>query len=171
MDKPNRPKPAMILLAALFLIEAWIWDGCVALSRRIAALIPWTAFKRRVQRMIAFLPAPVVLVLFAVPFAIVELIKPVLLWVAATGHAVVGLTGYVIAQFLGLGVVAAMFDLTRDKLMEIPAFVWCYDKVMVFHHFADRLLAPYKEAALRELRAWRQWLRDYRAWLKGAPAE
>jgi len=62
-------------------------------------------------------------------------------------------------------------DLTRDKLMEIPAFVWCYDKVMVFHHFADRLLAPYKEAAMRELRAWRQWLRDYRAWLKGAPAE
>jgi hypothetical protein len=161
----------MILLAALFLVEAWIWDGCVALARRLTALIPWTAFRRRVSAMIAFLPAPVVLVFFAVPLIIVELIKPVMLWVAATGHAVFGLTAYVIAQFLGVGVVAAMFDLTRDKLMEMPSFVWCYEKVMAFHHFANQLLAPYKEAAIRELRAWRQRVRDYRARLTDASAK
>jgi hypothetical protein len=161
--KPPRSKPGMLFLAIVFLFEAWVWDGCVAIARNIAALIPWMAFKARVKAAIAFIPAPVVLVLVGVPFAFVELIKPVFLWIAATGHPIFGLTAYVIAQFVGVGVIAAMFDLTRDKLMEMPLFVWCYNKVMIFHHFADRLIAPYKEAAKREWRAFRQWLRDYRA--------
>ena len=66
----------------------------------------------------------------------------------------------------GVGVIAAMFDLTREKLMEMRAFVWCYEKVMAFHHFADRLIAPYKEAVMREWRAWRQRMKDYRARLR-----
>jgi hypothetical protein len=150
--KPPRSKPGMLFLAIVFLFEAWVWDGCVAIARNIAALIPWMAFKARVKAAIAFIPAPVVLVLVGV-----------FLWIAATGHPIFGLTAYVIAQFVGVGVIAAMFDLTRDKLMEMPLFVWCYNKVMIFHHFADRLIAPYKEAAKREWRAFRQWLRDYRA--------
>jgi hypothetical protein len=162
-QKPRRSKPGMLLLAILFLFEAWVWDGCVAIARGLAALIPWTAFKARVKALIAFIPAPVVLVLVGVPFAFVELIKPVFLWIAATGHPIFGLSAYVIAQFVGVGVIAAMFDLTRDKLMEMPLFVWCYGKVMIFHDFADRLIAPYKEAAKREWRAFRQWLADYRA--------
>jgi hypothetical protein len=166
--KPHRFKPAMILAAVLFLFEAWVWEGCVVLARRIAALVPWAAFKIRVKAIIARLPAVVVLILFAPPFALVELIKPVFLWIAATGHPAFGLTAYVMAQFVGVGVIAAMFDLTRDKLMELRSFVWCYDKVMVFHHFADRLIAPYKEAAKREWRAFRQWMRDYRARLTAA---
>ncbi len=168
--KPPRSKPGMLFLAIVFLFEAWVWDGCVAIARRIAALIPWMAFKARVKAAIAFIPAPVVLVLVGVPFAFVELIKPVFLWIAATGHPIFGLTAYVIAQFVGVGVIAAMFDLTRDKLMEMPMFVWCYNKVMIFHHFADRLIAPYKEAAKREWRAFRQWLRDYRAQASKADA-
>jgi hypothetical protein len=162
-QKPRRSRPGMVLLAVLFLFEAWVWDGCVAIARQIVALIPWTAFKARVKATIAFIPAPIVLVLVGVPFAFVELIKPVFLWIAATGHPVFGLSAYVIAQFVGVGVIAAMFDLTRDKLMEMPLFVWCFDKVMIFHHFAERLIAPYKEAAKREWRAFRQWMRDYRA--------
>jgi hypothetical protein len=166
--KPRRSKPGMLVLAILFLFEAWVWDGCVAIARRIVALIPWTAFKARVKAIIAFIPAPIVLVLVGVPFAFVELIKPVFLWIAATGHPIFGLSAYVIAQFVGVGVIAAMFDLTRDKLMELPLFVWGYEKVMIFHHFANRLIAPYKEAAKRELRALRQWIRDYRARLSQA---
>jgi hypothetical protein len=162
-QKPRRSRPGMVLLAVLFLFEAWVWDGCVAIARQIVALIPWTAFKARVKATIALSPAPIVLVLVGVPFAFVELIKPVFLWIAATGHPVFGLSAYVIAQFVGVGVIAAMFDLTRDKLMEMPLFVWCFDKVMIFHHFAERLIAPYKEAAKREWRAFRQWMRDYRA--------
>ena len=166
MEEKRPPRPVMLLLAVAFLIEAWVWNGCIAIARAIVALIPWTAFKRRVSKAIAFLPAPVVLVLFVVPLIFVELIKPVMLWVAATGHPVFGLTAYVIAQFLGVGVIAAMFDLTREKLMEMKAFVWCYEKVMAFHHFADRLIAPYKEAVMREWRAWRQRMKEYRARLR-----
>jgi hypothetical protein len=163
MTERRPPRPLMLLLAAAFIAEAWIWDSCTLLARAIAERIPWAPFKRRVKAAIAFLPAPVVVVLFVVPLVIVELIKPVTLWIAATGHPVTGLTAYVIAQFGGVGVVAAMFDLTRDKLMEMRSFVWCYDKVMAFHDFAHHLLAPYKEAVLRELRAWRQRKRDFRA--------
>jgi hypothetical protein len=162
MTERRSYRPFMLLLAVVFMAEAWIWDGCTRIARALAAIIPWAAFKHRVKTAIAFLPAPVVVVLFVVPLVIVELIKPVTLWVAATGHPIAGLTAYVLAQFGGVGVVAAMFDLTRDKLMEMRSFVWCYDKVMAFHDFAHRLLAPYKEAVLRELRGWRQKRREFR---------
>ena len=31
--------------------------------------------------------------------------------------------------------------------MTMPWFVWAYGKVMAFHHYADRIVAPYKQAA------------------------
>ncbi len=31
--------------------------------------------------------------------------------------------------------------------MTMPWFVWAFDKVMAFHDYADRIVAPYKRAA------------------------
>lgn len=171
MPSPRRPRPAMLVLAALFLVEAWVWDAFVALTRRLVSFIPWAAFKARVARLMEALPAPVALVVFLLPLILVEPLKVITLWVAATGHVIVGLVGYVIVQFAGVGLVAVVFDLTRDKLLTMAWFAWCYEKVLIFHHFADELVAPYKAAAKRELEAFRGWARAYRAKLLGAPSK
>jgi len=72
------------------------------------------------------------------------------------GHVVAGAVGYAAMKILGLGLVAAIFDLTRDKLLTMPWFVFVYEKFLAFHEFAERLIAPYRKAArafLRRLRA------------------
>ena len=38
----------LLLLAAAFLVESWVWDGFIALARRLVALIPWDAVKARI---------------------------------------------------------------------------------------------------------------------------
>jgi hypothetical protein len=39
--------------------------------------------------------------------------------------------------------------------MTMPWFVRAYEKVMAFHHYADQIVAPYKNAAAAVLRQWR----------------
>jgi hypothetical protein len=171
MRKSRLPRPAMLVLAALFLIEAWVWDAFVWLARRLVAFIPWSAFKARVAAFIENLPAPVVLIFYVVPFVLVEPMKFITLWIAATGHVILGLVGFVVVQFVGVGLLAIVFDLTREKLLSMAWFAWAYEKVMIFHHFADQLIAPYKVAARRELRALRARARAYRARLLGASSK
>ena len=161
MDKRPPPRIPMLLLAALFLLDAWVWQGCVALGRRIAALIPWRSLKARIAAVIAVLPAPVALIIFVIPLAIVEPFKIISLWLVATGHPILGILGWVAMQFAGVGLVAVAFDLTRDKLLSMPWFVWVYEKFLAFHAYAHGLVAPYKEAALREMRALRGLARSY----------
>jgi hypothetical protein len=132
---PPRPwllRPVMLLLAVVFLVEAWVWQACVAFGRQIIALIPWARLKALV----------------------------------AMGHPILGLLGWVAMQFAGVGLVAVAFDLTREKLLSMPWFVWVYEKFHAFHAYADALVAPYKAAALREMRALRDWARGYWARLK-----
>jgi len=163
MENPQRPRPGMLLLAAFFLLEAWVWDAFVAVARWLVALIPWAAFKARVVAWIDRLPIVVVLAIYIIPLMIIEPLKTVSVYVMATGHFAFGVIAFIVLQFLTVGVVGVIFDLTRARLLTVPWFAWAYDKVMIFHNFAQRLVAPYKEAAKREWRAFRQWARDYRA--------
>ncbi len=170
MENSQRPRPAMVLLAALFLIEAWVWDAFVAVARLLVALIPWAAFKARIVAWIDRLPIFVVLAIYIIPLMIIEPLKTVSVYVMATGHFVFGIVAFIFLQFLTVGVVGVIFDLTRDRLLTVRWFAWAYGKVMIFHDFAHRLIAPYKAAAAREWRAVRQWVRDYRARV-AAPTE
>jgi hypothetical protein len=166
---PPRPwllRPVMLLLAVVFLVEAWVWQACVAFGRQIIALIPWARLKARIAAFIAIMPAPVALIIFLIPLAIVEPFKIIALWLVAMGHPILGLLGWVAMQFAGVGLVAVAFDLTREKLLSMPWFVWVYEKFHAFHAYADALVAPYKAAALREMRALRDWARGYWARLK-----
>ena len=58
-------------------------------------------------------------------------------------------------DFSPVALLPAIFDLTQHKLMTMPWFVRAYDKVVAFHHYADQIVAPYKEAAAALLRQWR----------------
>lgn len=161
MEQRSPRRPIMLLVAAVFLFETWFWEGCIALGRRIIALVPWESFKARIRALVAKLPAPLVLAIFLVPVAIVEPLQTVCVYLTARGHFFLGIVGFIVLKFLGLGLIAVMFDLTRDKLLSMPWFAWVYAKFVAFHAFAHDLVAPYKAAIVKEMRALKEWARDY----------
>ena len=138
MNKRASSRPLLLLLAAAFLFESWFWQGCIALGRRIVALIPWAALKARIAAVVAILPAPLVLVIFLIPVAIIEPMQTVCVYLIARGYVVSGILGFVALKFFGLGLIAVMFDLTREKLLSMPWFAWVYAKFVAFHAFAAR---------------------------------
>jgi hypothetical protein len=165
MNKRASSRPLLLLLlAAAFLFESWFWQCCIALGRRIVALIPWAALKARVAAVVAKLPAPVVLVIFLIPVAIIEPMQTVCVYLIARGYVLSGILGFVALKFFGLGLIAVMFDLTREKLLSMAWFAWVYAKFVAFHAFAHDLIAPYKTAIVKEMLGLREWARAY--WLR-----
>ena len=152
-EKARPPRPLTLVLALVFLFEAWVWEGCVALGRRIVALIPWAAWKARVVALVDAVPAPVALLIFLLPLAIIEPFKVVCLALIARKHYALGILGFVALKFVGFGLIAMTFDLTRHKLLTMPWFVWVYEKFVWINDAAHRFVAPYKAAARETMRA------------------
>ncbi len=65
-------RTALLALALAFLAVATVWDGLIAVGRLVVRLIPWTRFKRGFIALVDWLPAPAVLLIFLVPFLIIE---------------------------------------------------------------------------------------------------
>jgi hypothetical protein len=68
------------------------------------------------------------LALFSVPVILLEPVKPVAAYLAATGQMVSSVVTLIVGELLKLVLVERLFTLTRDKLMKIPAFAWAYTK-------------------------------------------
>ena len=60
--------------------------------------------------------------LFSVPVIMLEPVKPVAAYLAATGQMVSSVVTLIIGELLKLVLVERLFSITRDKLMKIPAF-------------------------------------------------
>jgi hypothetical protein len=143
---------ALLALAMAFLAAAWVFDQLIAVARAIVDLIPWTKFKQAFAVLINRLPAPLVLLIFLVPFLIVEPLLVVATIAIAMGYVFVGAIAWIVLKMLAIAVLPAIFDLTQHKLMTMPWFARSYAKVLAFHHYADRIVAPYKHAAAALLR-------------------
>ena len=148
-------RTALLALAMAFLMAAWVWDGLAAIGRRIVALIPLKRLKAAFAALIDRLPAPLVLLVFLVPFLIVEPLLVVATVAIAMGYVFWGAVCWIVLKALAIAVLPAIFDLTRYRLMTMPWFVWAFGKVMAFHDYADRIVAPYKQAAAALLTRWR----------------
>jgi hypothetical protein len=149
-------RTALLALAMAFLAVAWVWDGFIAIERFVVGLIPWTRFKHAFAALVDRLPAPFALLIFLVPFLIVEPLLVVATVAIAMGYVVVGVIAWIVLKLLAVALIPAIFDLTQHRLMTMPWFARAYDKVMAFHHYADQIVAPYKEAAAEVLRQWRR---------------
>ncbi|WP_271601648.1 hypothetical protein [Bradyrhizobium sp. CCBAU 45384] len=66
--------------------------------------------------------------LFIVPVVLLEPVKPVAAYLTATGHVVDGLMVLIVGELLKLLLIERLFSVSRDKLMSIPVFAWCYDR-------------------------------------------
>jgi hypothetical protein len=73
------------------------------------------------------------LALFSVPVVILEPVKPIGAFLVAAGHVLEGVTTIVAGEILKITLVERLFKLTRDRLMQIPAFAFLYRQWMRFH--------------------------------------
>lgn len=139
-------KPLWILLALLFLLEAWLWDLIAPWVARLVGLIPWQRFKTWLAERVAAMPAALVLVLFALPDAVLLPVKLGALWVAAqgtfAGHAFIGMGVFVIAKISGLAVTVFLFEVCRPKLMELGWFAWLYEWLQRARVWSAAQVAP-----------------------------
>jgi hypothetical protein len=155
MKRLRARRTALVTLAAFFLAVASVWDALAAMGRRLAGFVPWERFKQAFAVLIDRLPAPLVLLIFLVPFLIVEPLLVVATVAIAMGYVVSGAIAWIVLKLLAVSLLPAIFDLTQHRLMTMPWFVRAYDKVAAFHRYAGQIVAPYREAAAALLRQWR----------------
>ena len=118
-------KPLVVVLAAIwFLADAVFSTIAHPLARWLGE--HWVLF--RLRAWIRSLRPYSALALFAVPLIVLEPVKPVAAYLAATGHVRSGLIVLVVGEILKLVLVERLFSLNRDKLLSIPAFAWAYGK-------------------------------------------
>jgi hypothetical protein len=118
-------KPATyILAAAYFLVDAAFMTVAKPVSDWLAG--HWV-FTRLVTWIRSLRPYPA-LALFAVPVIILEPVKPLAAYLAATGRVSSGILILIAGELLKLVLVERLFSITRDKLISIPAFAWAYHK-------------------------------------------
>ena len=137
-------KPLWVLLAVIFLIEAWLWDHLEPIVERVVARIPLRAFKHWIAEKIASLSPALTLVVFVVPVVLLFPLKLVGLWLLANEYWISAVTMMVFAKFLGLGVTAFVFDVTRPKLLQMQWFAKLYEWVLALRAKAAELVNPIK---------------------------
>ena len=106
---------ALLALAMVFLALAWLWDLFIAIWRLLVGFIPWTRFKRAFISLVDRLPAPLVLLIFLVPFLIVEPLLVVATIAIAMGYVVSGVIAWIVLKTLAVGLIPAIFDLTQHR--------------------------------------------------------
>jgi len=67
------------------------------------------------------------LALFVIPFIALEPIKPVGLYLIASGRVIDGALVIGAGEVLKITIIERLFQVGRDKLMSIPAFARCYE--------------------------------------------
>src|SRR3954451_22389574 len=137
-------QPFWVLLAVIFLIEAWLWDHLEPIVERIVARIPLRAFKLWLAERVDALSPAMTLIVFVVPVIPLFPLKLVGLWLLANEYWVSAIFIVVLAKFMGLGVAAFIFDVTRPKLLQMAWFEKLYDWVIMLRAKARAIVDPIK---------------------------
>ncbi|WP_454623898.1 hypothetical protein [Bradyrhizobium cenepequi] len=145
-------QPFWVLLAIIFLVEAWLWDHLEPIVARAVAMIPLRAFKQWLADRVDSLSPAMTLIVFIVPVIPLFPLKLVGLWLLAHEHWLSAIGTIVFAKLLGVGVTAFIFDVTRPKLLEMRWFEALYDFVLRMRAKAAALVDPIKRRILEMLR-------------------
>ena len=137
-------QPFWVLLAVIFLIEAWLWDHLEPIVERIVAWIPLRAFKQWLSDRVDTLSPAMTLIVFAVPVIPLFPIKLIGLWLLANEYWLSAITVIVLGKFVGVGVTAFLFDVTRSKLLQMGWFKKTYQFIMMLRAKAAALVEPIK---------------------------
>jgi hypothetical protein len=145
-------QPVWILLAIIFLIEAWLWDHLEPIVAWFVALIPLRAFKQWLAERVDTLSPAMTLIVFIVPVVPLFPLKMVGLWLLTHEYWISAILTIIFAKFLGVGVAAFIFDVTRPKLLEMEWFERLYEFVMTLRAKATALVDPIKQRIKDALR-------------------
>jgi hypothetical protein len=137
-------QPFWILLAVIFLIEAWLWDHVEPVVARVVALIPLRAFKRWLAKRVDTLSPAMTLIVFVAPVIPLFPLKLVGLWLLTHEYWLSAIATIIFAKIVGVGVAAFVFDVTRHKLLQMPWFKMLYDFVIALRAKAATLVNPIK---------------------------
>jgi hypothetical protein len=143
-------QPVWVLLAIVFLIEAWLWDHLEPIVAKVVAAIPLARFKQWLTERVDALSPAMTLIVFAVPVIPLFPLKLVGLWLLTHEYWTSAVFTILFAKMLGVGVTAFVFDVTRDKLLEMHWFERIYELVLRLRAKAAELVDPIKQR-IREL--------------------
>jgi hypothetical protein len=143
-------RPFLFLLALLFLFEAWLWSHLAPIVAWIVARIPLREIKARAAAWIEHLPPYATLLVFLIPIVILFPLKLIGLWMLAHGSWLGAVTTLGVAKVVSTGLTAFIFDLTRDKLLQLAWFRRLYDLVLRLLTKAHVLVDPIK----RRIKLW-----------------
>jgi hypothetical protein len=144
-------RPLWILLALVFLFEAWLWERLAPIVAVVVRLIAWRELRAKVAAAIEHLPPYATLLVFLIPVLLLLPIKLLGLWMLAHGSWLGAVTMLVLAKIVGMGVTAFIFDVTRPKLLQLAWFRWLYQYVIVWLAWAHGLIDPVKQQLLARL--------------------
>ena len=129
-------KPVVIAFAVLyFVIDALFF----ALIKPLAAWLSRLRIFTRVGSWVRSLGPYATLALFVIPFVVLEPIKPVGLYLIATGRVKDGTLVIGVGEVLKITLVERIFQVGRAKLMTIPAFARSYEFVMSCRAYLETL--------------------------------
>lgn len=143
-------QPFWVLLAIIFLIEAWLWDHLEPIVAKIVAWIPLREFKQWLSERVDALSPAMTLIVFAVPVIPLFPLKLFGLWLLANEYWLAAGVTIVFAKFAGVGITAFIFDVTREKLLEMRWFEALYKFILMIREKAKSLVDPIKQR-IREI--------------------
>jgi hypothetical protein len=150
-------KPLWILLALVFLFEAWLWEHLRPLVAWFVDLIAWARLKARIAAWIERLPPYPTLLIFLIPPVLLFPFKLLGLWMLAHGSWLGAMAVLALAKVVSMGVTAFIFEVTRPKLLQLSWFRAFYQHMLVWLEKAHALVDPIKARIRHALRRW-LWL-------------
>jgi hypothetical protein len=145
-------QPIWVLLAVIFLIEAWLWDHLEPIVAWVVARLPLQTFKHWLAERVDTLSPAMTLIVFVVPVIPLFPLKLVGFWLLTHEYWLSAIATIIFAKLLGVGVAAFVFDVTRPKLLEMGWFEKLYEFVMSLRAKAAALVDPIKQRIVEILR-------------------
>jgi hypothetical protein len=136
-------QPLWVLLALIFLIEAWLWDHLEPIVARVVAMIPLRSFKAWTAARVARLSPPMTLVVFIAPLVLLFPLKLIEVWLIVNEYWIGAIVMIVAGKFIGVGIAAFVFDVTKPKLLQMAWFVRVYEWVLDIRRRAGEIVAPF----------------------------
>jgi hypothetical protein len=149
-------KPIIFVVAALYFAVDEIFSS---IARPIGNWLSRLRMLDRVRDWIGALRPYPALALFLVPLIVLEPVKPVATYLAATGFFAEGALVFVVGETLKLVLIERLFHLTRDKLMTIPAFAWRYRRLRVVLDWLEVL--PAWRMTRAKIKSMKAFLREF----------
>jgi len=118
----------------------------------VVAKLPLRAFKHWLAERVDTLSPAMTLIVFIVPVIPLFPLKLIGFWLLAHEYWMSAITTILFAKFVGVGITAFVFDVTRPKLLEMGWFEKLYEFIMALRAKAAALVEPFKRRILEILR-------------------